>query len=445
MWKLMTKALNVKELRATTILFGISAALQGLTLALMIPFLRALLSESETATRWLIVATIVGVAAVVVDAYAMIRSYRVSVYEVCDTMIDRTAEHVLRLPLGWFTPAREAAVTNATSKHVNTLSHLASLVIPNILNAFVIPAVMLVATLFIDWRLSLIMAAAIIPLIMAWRSMAASVTYANRIEDEASEKASGRLIEFARLQPVLRATGVGSDWQPVCEALEQDSDAVIKGLRTKGRPAQAFNLIVNVTFAVVLATGWAFVSGNQLDVVAYLVLMAVVARMLLPLTQSALYQGEANHAKVALQAVVDILDAEPLPEPAAGQAKRPEGADITFTNVTFGYDDERPVLDGVSFTAPQGGVTAVVGPSGAGKSTILRLAARFWDVDAGAVTIGGADVREIGSEAIMDQVAMVFQDVYLFDNTIRENLRIARPDATDAELRRRPAGRAYMP
>ena len=129
-----------------------------------------------------------------------------------------------------------------------------------------------------------------------------------------------------------------------------------------------------------------------------------------------------------------ILDAEPLPGPAPGERARPEGTTIALNDVSFAYDQGRPVLDRVSLTAPQGRVTALVGPSGAGKSTILRLAARFWDVGSGSVTIGGADVRALPTAEVMAMTSMVFQDVYLFDTTIRENLRVARPGATDAEL-----------
>ena len=123
-----------------------------------------------------------------------------------------------------------------------------------------------------------------------------------------------------------------------------------------------------------------------------------------------------------------------LPEPAPGERARAEGTAIALDGVSFSYEQGRPVLDRVSLSAPQGRVTALVGPSGAGKSTILRLAARFWDAGDGTMTIGGADVRALPAARIMAMTSMVFQDVYLFDTTIRENLRIARPEATDAEL-----------
>ena len=434
MWKLMIRVVNRAELRTLVGWFAFSAVLQGITLALMIPFLRALFSRSETLGTWLVVVAILGAITVTVDTFAMYRSYRISVYEVCDTLIDRVADHVLQLPLGWFNAKREADVANATSKEINTLSHLASMVIPNLCNAFIVPLVMLVATAFIEWPLAVVMAVSILPFILTWRKMSAATTRANDMEDRTSAAAAGRLIEFARLQPVLRATGAATSWDPVQETLQAGSEATLAGLRIKGRPAQGFNLIANVTFAVVLALGLSFVTGARLDPIAYLVIAAVSARMLLPLTKAALYASEVDNAAVALRQMGIILDAAPLAEPDSEQAREPRGTSIEFRGVSFSYESGRPVLDDVSLTAPQGAVTALVGPSGAGKSTILRLTARFWDVDAGSVTIGGVDVREIPTTRIMELTSMVFQDTYLFDTTIRENLRIARPNATDAEL-----------
>ena len=435
MWTMLLRLVNARRMRAILAWFVVSAILQGATLALMIPFLRALYGRSDSLVAWLIAVVVLGVVTVAVDTTAMYRSYRVSVFEVCDTMIDRVAEHVLALPLGWFNAQREAAVVNATSKEVNTLSHLTSMVIPNLCNAFIVPLVMLVATAFVEWPLALIMAITIIPLVLIWRLMSAATSRANEMEDSASAAAAGRLVEFARLQPVLRATGVTeTGWEPVRAALDADSEATLNGLRIKGRPGQAFNLTVNIAFALVMATGLSFVSGYRLDVVAYLAIMTVTSRMLMPLTRAALFSTEADGARVALRAMSSILDAEPLPEPAPEERARPEGTTIALTDVSFSYDEGRPVLKDVSLTAPQGRVTALVGPSGAGKSTILRLAARFWDVGSGAVTIGGADVRALPTSEIMGMTSMVFQDVYLFDTTIRENLRIARPEATDVEL-----------
>ena len=435
MWSMLLRLVNAAEMRMILAGFVASSVLQGVTLALMIPFLRALYGRSESLTAWLVVVVALGALTVLVDAVAMYRSYRVSVFEVCDTMIDRVAEHVLSLPLGWFDAGRRAAVVNATSKEVNTLSHLTSMVIPSLCNAFIVPLVMIAATAAVEWPLALIMAVTAAVLYLVWRRMSAATARANEMEDRAAAAAAGRLVEFARLQPVLRATGATrTGWEPARAALEADSEATLAGLRIKGRPGQAFNIIANAAFAAVMAAGLSLVSGHRLDVVGYLAVMVVTSRMLMPLTKAAMMSSEADNARVALTAMNAILDAEPLPEPAPGERARAEGTAIALDGVSFSYEQGRPVLDRVSLSAPQGRVTALVGPSGAGKSTILRLAARFWDVDAGTVTIGGADVRALPAARIMAMTSMVFQDVYLFDTTIRENLRIARPGATDAEL-----------
>ena len=435
MWKMLLRLVNAAEMRRILGWFVASALLQGATLALMVPFLRAFYARSAHLGAWLAAVVVLGVLTVVVDTVAMLRSYRVSVFEVCDAMIDRVAEHVLALPLGWFNAQREAAVVNATSKEVNTLSHLTSMVIPSLCNAFIVPLVMIAATAAVEWPLALIMAVTAAVLYLVWRRMSAATARANEMEDRAAAAAAGRLVEFARLQPVLRATGATrTGWEPARAALEADSEATLTGLRIKGRPGQAFNIIANAAFAAVMAAGLSLVSGHRLDVVGYLAVMVVTSRMLMPLTKAAMMSSEADNARVALTAMNSILDAEPLPEPAPDGRARAEGTAIALDDVSFSYEQGRPVLDRVSLNAPQGRVTALVGPSGAGKSTILRLAARFWDAGDGTVTIGGADVRALPAARIMAMTSMVFQDVYLFDTTIRENLRIARPGATDAEL-----------
>jgi ATP-binding cassette subfamily B protein len=136
----------------------------------------------------------------------------------------------------------------------------------------------------------------------------------------------------------------------------------------------------------------------------------------------------------AIRRVRELLAVPPLPEPE--RPAEPSGADVELRGVRFGYDPGIVVIDGVDARFPQGGLTAIVGPSGSGKSTLLKLIGRFFDVDEGSVLIGGRDVRELGSAGVSRLTAQVFQDVYLFEGTIAENLRLADPDATDAELAR---------
>src|SRR5690606_27555948 len=131
--------------------------------------------------------------------------------------------------------------------------------------------------------------------------------------------------------------------------------------------------------------------------------------------------------------IVELLDIEPLPEPENPQS--PADGSIGFRDVRFGYRGaERAARDGVDLTIPSGTVCALVGPSGSGKSTVARLIPRFWEVDSGEVLVGGVDVRRIGSADLLGRLAMVFQDPFLLSDSVRENIRLARPAATDAEV-----------
>lgn len=435
MLKLLGQVVGVRELRNLTILFTLAAVIEGITLALMIPFLRAFLAGAESTITWLIIVCALGLIFLILQSYAMVRSLRISVYDVCDALIDRIADRVLKLPLGWFNAEREAAIASAMSREINTISHLASIILPAIINAFVVPTVMLIAVLFVDWTLAVIMTITIPFLAVVWKMMRTAATRASEIETEAAVSAAGRLIEFARLQPVLRATGVTKlGWKPLDSALDAEDVAVRNALTVKGRPAGYFAIILQVAFAVVLALGLSNVMGARLDAIGFLAIMVVVARMLGPLSQSVLYASEVHNSIVALEAIVEIMFAPTLPEPDADAVVTVPSTDVALHNVTFGYNSGTPVLEDITVAADAGTVTALVGPSGSGKSTILRLIGRFWDVDQGSVTIGGVDVRRIPTEKLMELTSMVFQDVYLFDTTIRENVRMARPNATDDEL-----------
>ena len=133
-----------------------------------------------------------------------------------------------------------------------------------------------------------------------------------------------------------------------------------------------------------------------------------------------------------------VMDSPVLPEPDVSTATPSDGT-VELVDVDFGYQPDVPVLRGVSMSVPSGSMCALVGPSGSGKTTIARLIAHFYDVDSGQLRIGGVDVKQLTTEDLMSQLSMVFQDVYLFDDTLEANIRLGRPDATDDEVRRAAA------
>ncbi|MER7332731.1 MULTISPECIES: ABC transporter ATP-binding protein [unclassified Micromonospora] len=172
--------------------------------------------------------------------------------------------------------------------------------------------------------------------------------------------------------------------------------------------------------------------GGDIGTAEVLTILVLAARCADPLLSLSDIGGKLRGARSELARLDTVLRTEPLPEPA--EPIRPVRHDLAFESVTFRHGD-RTVIDIVSLSVPEGQRLAVVGPSGAGKSTLLQLLARFYDVHEGAVRVGGVDVRHVDTDVLAAQIAIVFQDVYLFDGTIEENVRLGRPDADEAEVR----------
>ena len=179
-----------------------------------------------------------------------------------------------------------------------------------------------------------------------------------------------------------------------------------------------------------LAGGYMMVSGS-LDVFVFIAFLIVISRLYDPLNNALQNLAAMINAEYNMERLQEIAD-----QPVQGGSSefRPDGYDIVFDHVRFSYDGERDVLRDVSFTARQGEVTAIIGPSGEGKTTAAKLAARFWDLDSGRITVGGVDISRIDPETLLSCYSIVFQDVTLFNTTVMDNIRIGRRGATDEEV-----------
>ena len=192
-------------------------------------------------------------------------------------------------------------------------------------------------------------------------------------------------------------------------------------------------VILRFGIVSVALIGIALLMSESISLLTFILFMIVVARLYEPLQGVLNNMSTINAVKVNIARINDIFN---YPTLQGKDNVDCNGYDITFENVEFSYNSGEKVLDKVSFTAKQGELTAFVGPSGGGKTTILRLSARFWDVDRGRITVGGMDVSEIDPEALMSLYSIVFQDVILFNDTIMGNIRIGKKDASDEEVLR---------
>lgn len=343
------------------------------------------------------------------------------------------AQRTVELPLGYFDEDRSGQIgVTATSGALFAANAPAMMLRPMLHGA----ASAGMASLFlvvVDWRLGAASVAVAIVVWYTYNHLMEQYRVAERNKGERNEQGAAQVLEFAQVQPVLRAAGPDSLGErtvraSIREQLSAQQHTQKTGEMIMGRLA----MIIMIGTVIIDALATVLLLNNSLSVGAYIgviVLVFILARV----AMAGLPYGEGlQAARNTLGEIQKILDADLLLEPTTPAHLSSYG--IEFDNVGFGYVRETPVVNDVSFRVQPGTTTALVGPSGCGKSTLLKLAARFYDVDQGAVRIGGVDVRDLGTRTVLDSLAMVFQDVYLFEDTLYENIRLGRHDATREEV-----------
>ena len=286
--------------------------------------------------------------------------------------------------------------------------------------------------LFFNWRMAL---AAIWPLPVAF----AIVALASGVQKRLSSKAMAAKItcedgiqECMETMPDLRANNAEASY---LAGLEKKIRAVEGRLIKSELGTAAFvvsaGLVLRLGIATTALAGAALLVKGELDVLTFFMFLLVVSRLYDPLEGTLQNLAAIIGTNTNIERMNEILD---CPVQTGSEELTNQDCDIVFEHVGFSYQSGETVLKDVSFIAKQGQVTALVGPSGGGKTTISRLAARFWDIDRGRITVGGMDVSKIDPEKLMSLYSIVFQDVTLFDNSILENIRIGRKDATDEEV-----------
>ncbi|MBG0814617.1 ABC transporter ATP-binding protein [Planomonospora sp. ID82291] len=424
---------HARPVRRTVALMTMTSIVEGLSYALLVPVLRTLLGgDPVDALPWLI--AFGGVIAI----YAVLRyvsdlfGFRAGT-TLLRGMYHRLGDHLARLPLGWYSTGRVGEVSVLAGQGVlETMGVIAHLLAPYI-SAFVTPVTIVGVMLAFNWQLGLaaLVAVPLVAAIQIWtgRSMAAG----DADRHERDTEATGRVIEFLQAQPVLRAGGRSVQrFALLDDALGELQRASRRTVLSVLPGLIGLTLVVQAVFTGLLVLGAYLALSGSIGVAEVLTILVLAARCADPVLSLADLGGKLRAARSELARLDAVLRTEPLPE--APEPIQPVGHGLDLESVAFRHGD-RTVFDGLSLSVPEGRRLAVVGPSGAGKSTLLQLLARFHDVDAGAVRVGGVDVRAIGTEELMARIAIVFQDVYLFDGTIEDNVRLGRPEATEAELR----------
>ncbi|GAA1943572.1 ABC transporter ATP-binding protein [Kitasatospora viridis] len=345
------------------------------------------------------------------------------------------ADALARMPLGEVQRLGSGAIRKIVQDDVKSLHNVVADSLPFVGVGLAQPLAALLVLGTVQWKL-LLAVLLILPIAMLCLSfLSRDHTQQRETYNRANERVNAAVVEFVQGMPVVRTFDDGKhSFGRFATAVEEFTEAVAGWLatsRTAGLLTKLFivplpTLLLVATAAVPLrAAGWI----SDTDLLLGLLIGTLPIEAVAPLMHLV---NHINDSKAGAVRIADLLAVPALPEPE--HPREPADRSITLERVRFSYTPDRPALDGLDLEIPAGTVCALVGPSGSGKSTVARLVPRFHDVDEGAVRIGGVDVREMSSTALLKQVALVFQDPFLVTGSIAENIRLAKPDATDAEV-----------
>ncbi|MFC9474107.1 ABC transporter ATP-binding protein [Nocardia sp. NPDC056952] len=413
----------------------VQALCQAIAYLLLVPVLEALFGDDLNGAWLWALGMAVAVAGVVVFGYLQaVIGLRIGL-GMQRGLQTRLGDQLNALPLGWFEDRDAGPLSRVMVEQVREMQGLIAYLLAKVLTGIIVPLVVAIGMLFIDWRVGVAMLLAAPVLYLVNNLANRAYTGADARLHAAAAEADSRVVEFAQAQPVLRAFGaVGAGNKKLDSALVRQRSAVLKMMVATVPGLTVFALFVQAVFLVLAYIAVVQVTDGAISAAAAIALIAVSARFIEPVNQAAQLGTALRSAAAAADRITDLLAESPLP--AATEPVTPGAPAVVFDEVSFGYRPGEPVLSDLTFTVPAGTTTAIVGPSGSGKTTLLRLAARFYDADSGVVSVGEHDVRRQPSDTLLDQLSLVFQNVYLFNRSVADNIRIGKPDATDDELHR---------
>ena len=424
------------QLQTALLLSVIASIIQGIIFALFFPLFSALLTQPIDAQRvWILL----GGFGILVVIEGLLRwreldfSWLISSKVAHETRL-KLAEQLRRIPLQDLSRRRSGDLNVVMSGNVSELvmwiGSLATLVIQTI----VVPLITFLITLWIDWRLAVALLVAFPIAVPTYRYMRSLVKAMLRDVAAADAETASRVVEYAQGLPVLRATQqIGGRSQRLQTTLERQRQIQAKGQRLGILPSITMATLVEVGVVALMGLGILFILQGSLSIPMLFALLVIAMRFTEPLAQLINLASVFDLMEIGLERIEALMSIPALP--VQTPLTQLTSFDITFDQVSFRYADQTEwALQNVSFQLPARSLTALVGPSGGGKTTITRVISRFADVQTGAIRIGGVDIRQVDPAELMRSLSVVFQDVYLFDDTILNNIRMAKPDATDADI-----------
>lgn len=375
--------------------------------------------------------------------YAALMASHVAAFRILYGLRVRLSEHIGRLPLGYLNGTSTGAIKKTMEQNIEKIENFIAHTIPDMVN--VVATVVLMFAIFFSldgWLAAVGLAVIAVSVILQFSNFMGKKTQEfTRIYFDAQERMSASAVQYVRGMPVVKIFGQSvRSFRQFNAEIEAYKTYALKVCDTYQPGMVAFTVLLNSLVTFFFPIGILLVGGSPGDIAlaaVWLFFIVMGPGVASPVYKLMYLGGGTREINEGVVRIDRIFDRRPVPEPA--EPRVPTTYDIEFRHVGFSYSNEAEAtrteaLRDISFTARQGEITALVGPSGSGKSTVANLIPRFWDVGQGEIRIGGIDIREIATERLMDIVSFVFQETFLFYDTLYENIRTGRPDATHEEV-----------
>ena len=398
-------------------------ALLAIVLNAMLPV--ALGMEDKTAgLAWYTAAGIIILVIIFIFHYLQYTKAYIGTYEESERRRITLAEKLRTLPLGFFHERDLADLTSTIMGDCASFEHAFSHTVPQFFGALISTAIVCIVLLIMNWKMGLALlwvapvAFAIILLSRKWQEKLGKKYMTERMNLSTVQDIKACNQENTYLKKLDAK-------MDIAEKAQISSEMVSASLVTTGQ------MILRLGLVTVIVVGSSLILHGKISLFTYILYLIAASRLYDPLSGAMANMAELFGANLQVNRLKEIQE---YPLESGQKDYHTKGYDVTFDHVKFSYEEGKPVLKDVSFTAKQGQVTALVGPSGGGKSTVAKLAAKFYDLDGGKITLGGVDIAKLDSVALMKDFSIVFQDVVLFNNTIMENIRVGRKGASDTDV-----------
>lgn len=418
-----------------SVLANISLMFPVALLAVVLNAMLPVILGTEEKTAGIVEYTIVGIiilAVVFILYYLQYTKAYIGTYEESERRRITLAEKLRTLPLGFFHERDLADLTSTIMGDCASFEHAFSHTVPQFFGALISTAIVCIVLLIMNWKMGLALlwvapvAFTIVLLSRKWQEKLGKKFMAERLNlSEGIQECLETVQDIKACNQEEAYLKKLDEKMDMAEKAQISSEMVSASLLTTGQ------MILRLGLATVIVVGSSLILNGQISLFTYILYLIAASRLYDPLSGAMANMAELFGVNLQVNRLKEIQE---YPLESGQKDYHTKGYDVTFDHVKFSYETEKPVLRDVSFTAKQGQVTALVGPSGGGKSTIAKLAAKFYDLDGGKITLGGEDIAKLDPVALMRDFSIVFQDVVLFNNTVMENIRVGRKGASDAEV-----------